>query len=746
MKPKRSSSSALVRRIDKAAAANTDERLATMISAGLSSTGSYDPTKHQLPVRGRHNRHVDSQALAEQVISKRAAQEIADLKAQHTRDAAQEIADLTAQHTRDARSLRAELEDQLKCAIDSLVVDWDKERVQWAAENLRLVTENDTLRAHVDALENAAANQNGRELYDRAVRIMQEDGDLNTAQAAFAKAWKHRSCSPRAKMTDLQKDLAILALFEMNRQSYDTFRVFLALPTFDHAKVLRGKHPDYVEYSVGNIREAWELGTRRFHQQCTVVSSDGTRWIRFVDLLRKQGLVGRGFPPDIRDWPVGPDPVPPGYEGIAEYVRLCRGDPTLLSHELLTVALHAVTGQAACFLPVMVVPEPVSGFDAYAHTLLMMQCAKFVWENNIQCCGDCTDSCSTGHCAGLELMTPRVGKKVDFWLGVDIPGFRYWSPLVALGECGGVMTEFWWSWYGETPHTERNLRKGPGRPKNNFVTQIFADNTQHRAMLDELRFVEEILKGADPEFKYTGASLKGMRTIKAFRDQEGDSAKELLKMTTMEAMVMTRKDASYPLLLYILAGHYLFEVFNNPSFTHPYLIAVYVWTAKLLLDKLEAYVEFKKLPKDICLLSDTTRRTMDSMAHTALHHVLKMFRKGQNGAIQLGVSWPGVSLARVNTKPMEGYHGTQRTQGTDINMTPGEWILKMSDMVMKQNILNRLSANYKVDVGAPRNVQKENKGRFRTFAMEQPPKCLQGLIGIAASVLPAYISYGNRCD
>ena len=376
----------------------------------------------------------------------------------------------------------------------------------------------------------------------------------------------------------------------------------------------------------------------------------------------------------------------------------------------------------------------------------MMECAKHAWENNVQCCGDCTDSCSTGHCAGLENMTPRIGKIVVAWLGVNIPGFRYWAPLIAAGICGGVPTEFWWSWYGDAPHTERNLRKGLGRAANRLVTQIFADLTQHRAVLSDLAEVEKLLDPAlcpDSNFRYTGASLKAMRTVKQFRDQEGDSAKELLMMSTMEAMVVTRQSASYPLLLYILVGFYLYEVFVNPNFTHPYLIALYAWTSKMLLEKLEVYVEFQELPKDICLLSRTTRRTMESMSHTALHHVLKMYRKAHDGALILGPSWEGISLARVNTKPMEGYHGTQRTHGNDFNMTPGEWILQMTNMVLKQNILDRLKVNFKVAIGAPRNTQKENRGRFRTFAMEQPPSCLHGLIGTAAHVLPAHIKYGN---
>lgn len=717
--------SVLVRRLqtlwDSTAYAMPSSSAASM-SSGLQSATELAPA---LPKRGRNAVYVDKAALALHLCRQ----------------------EVTAQEQETHSKMVAKLELEMACSLRELANEWSLERDAVLADNARLLHENQQLRKDVEALHKASIEGNGRALFDKAVGIMAESGEMSLAQSSWAIDWKKRACSPRSKMSDLHKDLSILALFEMKKQSYDTFRVFLGLPKYSHAKTLRTKHPDYVEYTVGNNPKAWALGTRRFDKQCVLVSSDGTRWVRFIDLLRKMGLVGRGFPPDIRKWPDGPDPVPPEYEDIVKYVELCRGNPTLLAHELVTVAIHGVTGQTANFLPTMVFPEPAMGFDAFSHSLLMMECAKYCWKYGIMCCGDCTDSCSTGHCGGLEIMTPRKGKISIWWMGVDIPGFRYWACLIAVGDCNGVVTEFWWSWYGDAPHTERNLRKGVARPANNLVTQVFEDKTQHRAMLEELKFVEELLDPAkcpDPTFRYTGASLKAMRTVKKFRDQEGDSAKEMLMMSTMEAMVVTRGKASYPLLLYILVGFYLYEVFVNPNFTHPYLIALYAWTSRMLLEKLETYVECKELPKDICLLSTTTRRTMDSMSHTAIHHVLKMFRKHQDGALDLGPSFEGMSLARVNTKPMEGYHGTQRTHGNDFNMTPGEWIVSMSDMVMKQNLIDRLKVNFKVAVGAPRNTQKENRGRFRTFAMERPPAVLHGLIGIAAEVSPAHIKYGNQ--
>ena len=281
-----------------------------------------DAQSPSMPKRGRHARFVNKTELAKEEVRKEVWEEA---KAKHM-------------------AMLKKLHDEILLAASRMASEFEADREAMLVKNRELLAKNVELSKNVAALEKAAKAESGREMYDRAVSIMEADGGLTETQAAWAKDWKKRACSPAVKLTELQKDITLLAMFEMKRQSYDTFKVFLSLPDYDYAKGLRKKHPDYVEYSVGNVPQAWQLATRRYEKQCTLISSDGTRWVRFIDLLRKSGFVGRAYPPDIRDWPVGPDAVPDSYEDLEKYVGLCRGNPTLLSHELVTVALHAVTG------------------------------------------------------------------------------------------------------------------------------------------------------------------------------------------------------------------------------------------------------------------------------------------------------------------------------------------------------------------------------------------------------------------
>ena len=90
------------------------------------------------------------------------------------------------------------------------------------------------------------------------------------------------------------------------------------------------------------------------------------------------------------------------------------------------------------------------------------------------------------------------------------------------------------------------LTLGLARAANRLIPQIFADLTQHWAVLSDLAEVEKLLDPAlcpDPSFRYTGASVKAMRAGTQFWDQDGDSANELLMMSTMEAMVGTRQSS-----------------------------------------------------------------------------------------------------------------------------------------------------------------------------------------------------------
>jgi hypothetical protein len=237
-----------------------------------------------------------------------------------------------------------------------------------------------------------------------------------------------------------------------------------------------------------------------------------------------------------------------------------------------------------------------------------------------------------------------------------------------------------------------------------------------------------------------------MYTMLPFRDQKGDAAKALLKQDTMECMVKVRGEKCFPLLLYIVMTFYWTGVFINPDFTRPYLVAHYLFTAKGILDMLESFVELHKLPKDIYLMSSASRRTINSMCHTGIHHPLKMYRKAEQMAYVLDKYWRRASLKAVNTKPMEGYHGSIRTDGNDFNKAPDEWCDSTSAMVMKRNILNRLMLNYGVEIGAPKNTIRENQGKTSSLAIDPVPDVLRGLVGTAGLVSTQDVTHGLPCS
>ena len=343
-------------------------------------------------------------------------------------------------------------------------------------------------------------------------------------------------------------------------------------------------------------------------------------------------------------------------------------------------------------------------------------------------------------------MTPRVDDKDQHWLGLkNVKEFTYWARLLAQGVCGGSpKTELWFTWYGERLHLERNIRKGVERPTTILVTFIADDNTQHVASLSELKLVANVVAADD--VPYSGTSLKHMYTVKKFLDQEGDAAFEMLTMRTMDIMVRAREEHSYPLLMYLLACMYILEVWVNPDFTRPYLMGLYLFTGKSLLDTFEAYIKMHGLPADMSLLSLTTRKTLDTMTHSPIQHVLKVFRSKLHGAIDLDASWSQASLSTIHTKPLEGHHGIQRTMNNTITPNLADWLTNVSTIVLKVNILNRLRENYTVSVGSNRHTRKEHQGNHVTYGMTPVPESLQKLIGIASLCGTREFRNGGPCD
>lgn len=574
--------------------------------------------------------------------------------------------------------------------------------------------------------------------------------NMTLAQGAFLKAWTKRCHHTRgAKMDDLMVELAILASYDMPKQTYDTFKPFLNLPSHDWAVKLRKKHANHFPYTVGDNPQAWQLATKLYAGACIVITSDGTRVSRAVGQLHNSGLVGRCFPPDVRHWPSGSDPVPATLQQLKEYIDICRGESTILSHELCTVAAHCTTQASTKSLPLMLFPEPTFGFSTFHHILLMLDAASKTWLYGIHSFGESTDSCSTGISAGLAIMTPAWGTMRVFklWLGLDIPSFKFFAPLVASGPMPhgdpDGYHEFWWSWYGETAHTNRNLRKNTGAGTRRLVTGILEDLTECIATLSLLKEVGDDLQAAATQTPDLLSSFNDMSTLKNFRDQNNKAAYAFISVPTMAACAAAPR--AHPLLLYMLIGFYLFEPWYNPNFTSPYYVALFQWTAKTLLDLLEAHIELYDLDKRWHLLSGTTRRTMDSMAHTGIHHFLKGYRKASQGAFSLGANWKELSLKKVNTNPLEGYHGACRTDGNDFNKTLAQWIHLVSAMVLKQNLREDLACKHNFTPAMPRNRTQAQR-EPTLYAASQIPAVLRGLMGVAAGLTPAHLLHHSTQD
>ena len=291
-------------------------------------------------------------------------------------------------------ALMNERYEELQAQLDAALAEWTVEKAAWESERAKAFEENSELRAKVEALELAAGNEDPVALHDRAMAIMEADGTLNIAQATFGRNWLKKSRRPGAKTSALMHDLAILALIDFPHQTYDTFRIFLGLPSHRVARRFKASHEEYIMYKFGDNPGAWTLASKRFSSGVTVTTSDGTRIVRMVAALRLLGLCGKMYPADIRQWPEGLDPVMATFDDLLEYVQLLRETPCMLAHSLVTVASHSVTDRGAGFLPVMMFPEPSSGFGGYQHLMLMMESAKRAWGYKIHNTGDCTDSCA----------------------------------------------------------------------------------------------------------------------------------------------------------------------------------------------------------------------------------------------------------------------------------------------------------------------------------------------------------------
>ena len=578
---------------------------------GRINSGQQASCTQHAPQRGRRNHAIDTKKKDDQAMQEAGAQveqqlcQLIDDQAQLILEAEQarqqqqqqkeahdkEVADAAEHHAARRAEMATKL-DAAKMELDQAMCDWAAERQSWAEEREKLLKENEALRQKVYNLERAAATEDPKKLLDKVMELIGQDGKISKAQCIFFRACLQTCYSPRMKTNDLLKELAILALIDFGPQTYQTFRVFLGLPHHRTAIRLRAAHEDYIQYSFGDNPGAYKVATKRFKANVTLSTSDGTRIVRMVAMLRAAGLIGKMYPADIRKWPLTPDPAPMMFEELKEYVGLLRQTPTLLAHSLVTVALQSVTDRSVGFLPIMLFPEPSKGFDGYHHQMLMMETAKRVWKNGIHNIGDCTDSCASGPAAGIESMTPRLSKGGTIWLGLDMPEFQQFAPLLAVGEIDeGQTTEFWWSHYGDEPHATRFSRGNFGNERISLITGFNSDKTQQCAMLTEIKVVADELSTAcnDAGFTNTGGSLKDMYTMLPFRDQKGDAAKALLKQDTMECMVRVRGGKCFPLLLYIVMTFYWTEVFINPDFTRPFLVAHYLFTAKGILDKLTCW-------------------------------------------------------------------------------------------------------------------------------------------------------------
>ena len=727
------------------------------------------------------------------------------------------------------------------------------------------------------------------------------------AEEAWHQAWQSRS-KKTTRCDDVMADLTLLAGFEMSRSTYETFRPFLRLPDYDHAMKMRKDHVMYLDYKPGWNPNAFDVAAKLHCSNITVTTVDGTRVRRDIQVKGSNALVGVQYPPDVRRWPTEPDPIPGEFKDVQEYVNLARGNPTLLAHDLVTIAVHSITTHPANFMPIAFFPEPIFGYTTNHSALLMMETARRVWLADIISVGECDDSCTVQVSSGLMLNTPTEALMGLFphWIGVNVPEFKYWAPIIAIGSradvaiavntriqepepahghkdddlvqyqthqakeamisariqkdsaatlvrvqswlsvnpgptpddhdtlegrqdyhmaestittccshpackdrstcpinipcahrscasgvvsvhavhtcvgcdrpmhpwCGTVvepgfdvsvcsscqtnqetftatsstdippppkcpkdlkyLAETIWSFYGEVLHGQRNLRKGTGATTRQLLVTVHEDMTRTVAMLSELQAVEKALNAANIATPSVLASFKDMYTINAFRDQNSTAAHSLLSIATMEALVRARSPHCHALLLYILIGFYLFEPWINPTFTEPYYVSAFLWTAKNLLDKLERYVKLHKFDPNLFLLSGTTRRTLDSMCHSGQVHFLKGWRMHKQGVLELDARWSQLALRLVNTKPLEGYHGVTRSDGNDINKSIAEWLCTTNRRTLTLAVRTALAQRYGFNLPQPKNRKKIHE--HRSLFMRPVPTILHDLIGIAATL------------
>jgi len=820
------------------------------LAAGLASIRyGTKPTEHtkNLSQQGRHTKFVNTDATLAAVNEAHQAEML-----QERQGGAIDLANETHVKTVALDNAR-QREHHLTAILHGAAQEFGEAKAEWTSrqgtldaeqhylhfKNTALQCKNDDLMHQNESLTAALHTlsaelqtaQSANELLETSIAVLNSGRKPTIAEAAWTASWNHRAKNT-IKIDDLMADLAILAALEMSVQTYNTFKPFLRLPHYDTAVKLRKEHAMYTNYTLGFNDGALQLAALLHARKGTITSTDGTRMRRDIGVigsaaLGNQGLGGRQYPPDVRNWPTRPDPIPGRVEHLDEYVKLCRGDPTLLSHDLCTVGIHSVTHNPTNFIPICLFPEPVFGFGVKHAMLLMMETALCVWRANIHCFGECTDSCSSDHGAGLQIQTPRTPllKLFPYWIGVDVPGFRYWAPIIAIGEApqnpadsehskpadsedsehvsdpsaptnqsnhtnqvrkdstredhpkdqqhahvhndGGaqlladsdkadtpktsekagdirkkLLREYIWSWYGERLHTERNVRKNLAAHTRQLLTELLPDLSRKIAVLSELKEVEAVLKKERICTKHWLTTVKDMYTIKSFRDQNSTAAHSLLMMNTMEALRRARGKHSHALLLYLIIGFYLFEPWSNPDFTEPYLVSVFLWTAKQLLDKLERHVELWDLDKNVFLLSGTTRRTLDSMCHSGQAHFLKGWRNAKQDAFDLSDNWTELSLYLVNTLFLEGYHGASRMHGNDVSKSISEWIGTVNSNVLKQAIRQALAEKYNFVTAQPKNRRKVVESH--TLFQWPVPESLKELIGIAGQLLQTDLMHGTK--
>jgi hypothetical protein len=400
-----------------------------------------------LPKQGRHSTSVNEQARfkhAQQASESLRTQQrletaniLNDFK-DTAHDTVQELKHASGQAHKAAQQAEQEL---AACKTTLLQESEQQEYLHFKnatlqQQNSRLIAENARLEEEqVVMLQKLHEAKSACDVLEASMALMTSSKHLTSAEEAWMDAWTHREKST-IKMDDLMSDLSILAGLEMSEQTYNTFKPFLRLPHYDHAIRLRKEHAMYMHYTLNYNDHAIELCVLLHAGKVTITSMDGTRMRRDIGLIGKTGLGGRQFPPDVRNWPTSPDGIPGNLVDLAEYIALCRGDPTLLSHDLCTIGIQSVTSNPTNFIPICLFPEPVFGFGVKHAILLMMQTAVHVWKAGIQSFGECTDSCSSDHGAGLHLQTPRAFllELFPYWVGVNVTGFKYWAPIIAVGD------------------------------------------------------------------------------------------------------------------------------------------------------------------------------------------------------------------------------------------------------------------------------------------------------------------------